>query len=140
MTDQIAIIPLRALIDDASSRLGLYKNPDISELHARLGPIFKAAGKGGLVGVRITGIDLGDEDLVIDYAWSARGCSQEDIARIPAHIIDADDPLQAANRWRLETEIESTESEITTLTNDLATKKAKAERLRQELAALEQAS
>ena len=38
----------------------------------------------------------GDGSLFVDYSYTCRGCSDRDQLTIPAHVISATDPLQAA--------------------------------------------
>lgn len=108
---------LRQLLDEASSAISIYKNPDIDELRERLNPVLEAAGLGSTGRDHIAAIDeyagMGGY-FEIRTEWSARQCAQTSEYRLPVSIVDAADPLQTAAAWKEAQHIERLRDDFTT--------------------------
>jgi hypothetical protein len=97
------------LIEQASSDLSTFKNPDVGECQRRLDEIIQATGFGGIAHDRLMSLDIYLDTLHIETSWSTRGCSNSSSYTIPMSIIRDDDPIQAAKIWTMEKRIAETE-------------------------------
>lgn len=92
-------LTLRELIDDAESRIAVYRNPNLDDVHAELEKLFIAAKIGSIAHDKITRLSIIGDELFIQTGWSARGCYDTTDYTIPMSIIDAPDPVRAAALW-----------------------------------------
>lgn len=113
---------LRALLEEAASNLLVYRSPDLDEVRQRLNEVLEAAGLGTTSNDRIESIAefREDDSFVIHTAWTARGCSQTSEYRLPASIVDAADPLEAAKSWKHDKEVAEARAALAKAESDFA--------------------
>lgn len=106
---------IRDMIADAIERIDTYKNPDTSAVEAVLDPILKAAGLQTIDNDRLVGLYINERagHLSITTEYSVRGCTSNNDMKLPLAVIDAADPLKAANGWRVDRRMRRAASEQT---------------------------
>lgn len=110
---------LRDLIDEAAWAISRYKSPDVRECKERLSEVLEAAGLGSISHDCLESIDECDGHICIETSWTARGCSNTSSFRIPASIVDADDPVRAATEWGLRKKIATAQGQAARARADL---------------------
>ena len=87
---------LRALVEQA-----IHRN-DFDLVRQQIDTILREARQGNLVRAVITGMRSKGDELVIDIQWRRMDACHV----IPAHVIDAADPLHAAKVWGAKTRMD----------------------------------
>jgi hypothetical protein len=114
---------LRELLEDAKQQIDTYKHPNIDEFKPAMSEVLNAAGVGSLMRDCVESIDErtsnGQKWIVIETSWSSRGCSQTSEYRIPSFIVDSENPLKAAHKWKLEKAKRETEAKLFGVQNEV---------------------
>lgn len=123
MTEQTTQSPakpsLRDLINKAQHQLCTYRRPNVDEVSKRLGEVLQILGRGSLEYDDITSIEEEGNSLVINTAYSLRGCSMSGEYEIALSIVDAEDPCAAARRWLKQQALDEAEEELARMTAEL---------------------
>lgn len=96
---------LRLLLEDAASQLAIYRAPGLDELQEPLNAILEAAGLGSTGNDQIDKIEevCGTEGYFrITTVCSARGGRKASEFQLPVAIVDAEEPMVAAQDWARE--------------------------------------
>lgn len=137
MTADTTTKTLRQLLDEASSSISIYKNPNIDEAQERLNEVLEAAGLGSTGRDHIAAIDecigMGGY-FEIRTEWSARCCAQTSEYRLPTSIVDAQDPVQAARSWKHTKALREAEAEVKRCMDALDRARSRLEDLQKEAA------
>jgi len=114
---------LRVLLDEAESALGIYKNPDLSELRPILNEVLTAAGFGSPGNDLIWRISESsyseNKYFQIETEYYIRNCLMRDTFYLPSFIVDSPDPIVAAKKHRKETAITKAQQDIAKAEQDL---------------------
>lgn len=113
----------REVIEAAAQAIDQYRHPDVSEAQELLHSLLKAAGIGGIDGDKIDCIDEYSGAFHITTSWTVMQCSQHETYTLPSIIVDAEDPLRAANLWRLDQAVRFAKSRHDSAENELAKSK-----------------
>lgn len=103
---------LLELTNHAIEQVDKFRSPDIDEWIRHIDPILKAAGQCTIRGDDVDSIFMARGYIVIETSYTTRGCQQNNRMELSLDILNADDPIKAANRYRLEQEINHTEFEL----------------------------
>lgn len=103
---------LRALLEQAESDIDTYRHPNIAEAQSELNRVLSAAGLGSTGEDTITGITIGREYVFITTKYSVRSCEQSDSFELPIHLVDAEDPIQAALTWSIQEDVRKANNEV----------------------------
>lgn len=93
---------LFTLTVEAQAAVAKYRQPAIGVWRAAIDPVLLAAGETTLGRDAVTDITLAGDHLSINTSYSALGCTHDDIIVIPISLLRADNPVHAANLYRLE--------------------------------------
>lgn len=103
---------LRELLEDAASKVDMYKNPDISEALAALDPVLEAGGMGRINRDTVLSIDFFRDHVSIVTEYTARGCTDQHTYNLATSVVDAADPIHASKVWCVQMKINAAESEL----------------------------
>lgn len=135
--ESLSTTPLRNLFDDAEIQVDRYKSPDIDDFKQAMSDVLEAAGEGSLMSDKVESIcELswnGQKYIEIETSWSARSCLQTSTYRLPSFIIDSEDPIREATKWKLEKSKNETESKLKQAQADVIRYTAKLDELNTEL-------
>ena len=128
---------LRKLLEEASEKLEIYKDPDVHDAKEKLSEILKSAGMGDISYDHLVSLHLYEDVLAINTEYSVRGCDDERYIEIPASIIDDEDPVKAAKIWSIKRKINGLELAISAAKKTIEYKNKELDETKKELAALE---
>lgn len=94
------------LTNDAISKIEIYRKPDISDWFAVIDPILDALGVNRIGTDTVESIFFSSTSLVIYTSFEDRCGTQHDDIRISLDILNADDPIKAANKKRLQSDLD----------------------------------
>ena len=97
---------------NAESQVEIYKNPDIDEWRVAIDPVLRAVGQPTVGQDTVESICLDRSELSITTSYSVRCCDQTNYIRLPLNILKAEDPVKAANLFRLKNAIETVKLDI----------------------------
>lgn len=103
---------LRELIQTAIENLDTYKNPDTTEVEARLSEILTAGGLGSITHDHLEALSFYNGMLHINTSYWVRGCSMSGDYKLPESVIDAEDPLTAVKVWAKEQRIAKAQAHV----------------------------
>lgn len=103
---------LLELTNHAIEQVDKFRSPDIDEWIGHIDPILKAAGQCTIGRDDVDSIFMTRGHIVIDTSYTTRGCQQNNRMELSLDILNADDPIKAANCYRLEQEISHTQFEL----------------------------
>ena len=109
---------LRNLLKEAGRSLSIYRNPDIEEAHKHLSKLFEEIGAGNIGRYsHIESISEIYDKFYVEVSYE-NDCGN-DAFTLPSCIVDADDPVAAARKYRLEQELMAVKSRIENLKQGL---------------------
>lgn len=89
----------------AESEVATYRSANIDDWIAVIDPVLKAAGECTIGSDKVDDVSVSADTVTINTSYSVRCCLQTNSMRIPVSILRADNPIQAATRYRLDMEI-----------------------------------
>lgn len=96
----------------AEVAVSTYRRPDIREWRDAIDMVLDAAGESCIGGDTVEAIDTSGDTLTIDTSYVSRGCPDTSTVSLPLAILKADNPVSAAQRYRLDTEIETAKAAL----------------------------
>lgn len=103
---------LLELIEEAEDLILTYRNPDISVHTAAIDRVLVGLGIGIIGRDKVESIYFMDDVVFIETSYTCRGCAQESHFDIPLSIVRSEDPIRAANLYRLEKNLKESESRL----------------------------
>ena len=96
----------------ASQLVETYRDPDVSQWITMIDPVLEAAGE-CIIGVHgIESISLTTAGVHITTSFSSRSCPMSSEMYLPRRILEAADPIKAANVYRVNNRILEVEDEL----------------------------
>jgi len=120
----------------AESEVSTYRSADIDEWRAAIDPVLKAAGECAVGSDKVDDISLSANTLTIRTSYSVRCCAQTNSMSIPVSILKAENPVQAATRFRLGNELAEAKNRMAAAQRALTEYTEKVASLEAELAAV----
>lgn len=120
----------------AESEVSTYRSADIDEWRAAIDPVLKAAGECVVGTDKVDDISVSAKTLTIRTSYSVRCCAQNNSMSIPVAILKAENPVQAATRYRLGNELVEAKNRMAAAQRALAESTEKVALLEAELAAI----
>lgn len=121
---------------EASAEVSRLKHPDIDDWIKEIDLVLSAAGECLIGSDKVEMILIYDNHVSIETSYSVRCCAQSNEMSIPTSVLTADDPIKAANKFRLDRELNSIPLEKQSAQKKLEYCSKKEESLREELASL----
>lgn len=97
---------------EAEQQLATYRSPDVDEWRKQIDLVLDAAGEGCLGHDHIDNLTVGDEYLHIRTSYTVRCCECNNDYSLPIFILKAENPVQAATIFSLNSEISRVESQL----------------------------
>ena len=120
----------------AESDVSTYRSANIDEWIAAIDPVLKAAGECAIGSDKVDDITVSAKKLTIRTSYSVRCCAQTNDMSLPISILEADNPIQAATRYRLGKELAEAKARLATTQRALTEYTEKVAALEAELAAV----
>lgn len=120
----------------AESDVSTYRSANIDEWIAAIDPVLKAAGECAIGSDKVDGITVSAKTLTIRTSYSVRCCAQNNDMSLPISILTADNPIQAATRYRLGKELAEANTRLAAAQRALTEYTEKVANLEAELAAI----
>jgi hypothetical protein len=118
----------REILEQAILDMNTYKHPNLYEAREILDSLFINSAI-GVLGDQDTIDSIFEEDdpfgnskgsyFYIKTSWSSRGCEQGEEYCIPSYIIDAEDPVKAAIKYRLDKALAKAQANVLSATKTL---------------------
>ena len=120
----------------AESDVSTYRSANIDEWIAAIDPVLQAAGECAIGGDKVDDITVSAKTLAIRTSYSVRCCAQTNDMSLPISILEAENPIQAATRYRVGRELAEAKAHLATTQRALTEYTEKVASLEAELAAV----
>ena len=121
---------------EAASAVTHLRKPNLDDWLKAIDPVLEAAGEPSIGRNTIEDIKVSDLTVEICTSYSVRGCDQSTNVRLPVAILIADNPIQAATRYKLSNALTEAKSRLKTAQNAVQLHSAEVEKLEASLAAM----
>lgn len=119
----------------AEQDVSTYRSADIDEWRAAIDPVLKAAGECAVGNDKVDDITLAKNELRIRTSYSVRCCAQTNDMSLPLEIVKAENPVQAATRYRVGKELVEARNRLASAQRSVTEYSEKVALLEAELAA-----
>ena len=89
-------------LEHAEMLLQTYRCPELEDVLTLLDTVLQAAELGSIQYESVVRIQVQRQSVRIDTEWSARCCAQTSTYELPRSIVEAEDPVGAAQYWARE--------------------------------------
>ena len=89
-------------LEHAEMLLQTYRCPELEDVLTLLDTVLQAAELGSIQYESVVRIQVQRQSVRIDTEWSVRCCAQTSTYELPRSIVEAEDPVVAAQHWARE--------------------------------------
>lgn len=115
----------------------VFREPDIGEWVAAIDTILEAAGESTIGEDSLESISLTEAGVHIVASFVSRGCSMSSEMYLPRRVLESEDPIKAANIYRLTNKIREVKNELSFARDKTVRNEDKLAKLVAELGAIE---
>lgn len=117
--------PARKLLTKTARDCERFREPDTDKAEALLNKLFEVAGLPTIRHEAITSIHLGETKVTVETSYSVMSCDRTSHYELPVEIVDAPDPVRAAQHYRATTLLRTLSEERGRIEHNLATLNAR---------------